>query len=155
MHADLIQRLEYEAMVLSRHILDSDSRDDDRCLDRSGYLVLSRVQVQGPMTIGELSEAFALDTSTVNRQTAALVRHGLAERIPDPEGGMARKFRITDRGACLLDQERERRMAALRKILSDWTDDDISRFAGYLSRFNGSIELLSGKAWPRHEPALG
>ncbi|WP_405182618.1 MarR family winged helix-turn-helix transcriptional regulator [Nocardia sp. NBC_01377] len=146
---ELIRRLEFETMLLTRRILDYDSRRGDRDLDRSGYLVLSRIRIQGPMSIGELSAAFALDRSTLHRQTAALSKCGLAERIPDPDGGIARKFRITARGACVLDHERARKLAALRDVLIDWSPEDIDRLAAYLYEFNSGIERLSSEPWPR------
>lgn len=95
----MLEKLERELMLLSRHqVLVRRERDPER-LERSAYLLLSRIDTQGPMSIGELAEAFGLDTSTVNRQTAALLRCGLAERVADPGGGMARKLRITAEGA--------------------------------------------------------
>ncbi|MEU1540798.1 MarR family transcriptional regulator [Actinacidiphila glaucinigra] len=138
--------VEYEQMLLSRHEL---LRHRSGALDRSAYILLSRIRVQGPMSIGELSEAFALDTSTLNRQTAAAMRAGLVERIPDPEGGMARKFRITTQGARMLDEEREAIISGLDKVMADWPDEDITAFAGYLRRFNTDIERLAGRPWPR------
>ncbi|GGV93385.1 hypothetical protein GCM10015535_56280 [Streptomyces gelaticus] len=106
-------------------------------------------RAQGPMSIGELSDAFGLDASTLNRQTAAAMRAGLVERIPDPEGGMARKFRITDEGARMLDAEREGLVRSLERVMADWSDEDISGFAAYLRRFNTDIERLGGRPWPR------
>ncbi|MEU3506033.1 MarR family transcriptional regulator, partial [Streptomyces hundungensis] len=95
-------------MLLSRHqVLARRERDPER-LDRSAYLLLCRIDTQGPMSIGQLADAFGLDTSTVNRQTAALLRCGLAERVMDPDGGMARKLRITDEGGRRLRADRER-----------------------------------------------
>ncbi|MFE2543072.1 MarR family winged helix-turn-helix transcriptional regulator [Actinacidiphila glaucinigra] len=138
--------VEYEQMLLSRHEL---LRHRSGALDRSAYILLSRIRVQGPMSIGELSEAFALDTSTLNRQTAAAMRGGLVERIPDPEGGMARKFRITAQGARMLDEERDAIIGGLDKVMADWPDQDIAAFAGYLRRFNTDIERLAGRPWPR------
>ncbi|XVQ06337.1 MarR family winged helix-turn-helix transcriptional regulator [Spirillospora sp. CA-255316] len=138
--------VEYEQMLLSRHEV---MRDRPRLLDRSAYVLLSRIRVQGPMSIGELSGAFGLDASTLNRQTAAAVRAGLVERIPDPAGGIARKFRITDKGERMLDEERECIMRGLNTVMSDWTDDDIAAFASYLRRFNSDIERLTGRPWPR------
>jgi DNA-binding MarR family transcriptional regulator len=78
-----------------------------RLLDRSAYVLLSRIRVQGPMSIGELGGAFGLDVSPLDRQTAAAVRAGLVERTPDPAGGIARKFRITGKGERMLDEERD------------------------------------------------
>ncbi|MFD7868418.1 MarR family winged helix-turn-helix transcriptional regulator [Streptomyces sp. NPDC057682] len=143
--------VEYEQMLLGRHDLayHRGGRHRFALMDRSAYILLSRIRVQGPMSNGELSDAFGLDASTLNRQTAAATRAGLVERIPDPAGGMARKFRITAQGAALLDQERERVVQALDKVMADWPDEDIAAFAGYLKRFNSGIEQLSKRPWPR------
>lgn len=101
------------------------------------------------MSIRQLSEAFGLDQSTLNRQTSAMVRSGLAERIPDPEGGIARKFRITAEGERRLEEERGRIVASLDKIMADWPPEDVRTFADCLKRFNTDIERLSGRPWPR------
>ncbi|WP_328890899.1 MarR family winged helix-turn-helix transcriptional regulator [Streptomyces sp. NBC_00316] len=143
-------QVEYEQMLLSRHVLSHRrGRSEDSVMERSAYVLLSRIRIQGPMSISELSDAFGLDASTLNRQTAAAMRTGLVERIPDPEGGMARKFRITDKGARLLDEERDVITRALDKVMAEWSDDDITDFAAYLRRFNTSIEHLDGRPWPR------
>ncbi|MEU9431561.1 MarR family transcriptional regulator [Streptomyces sp. NPDC048252] len=143
--------VEYEQMLLSRHTFlnQRGGRRKDSVMERSAYILLSRIRVQGPMSIGELSEAFGLDASTLNRQTAAAMRAGLIERIPDPEGGMARKFRLTDEGTRLLDSEREGIVDILDQVMTDWPDEDIAAFAGYLRRFNYGIEAIGGRPWPR------
>src|SRR6478736_6156372 len=114
--------VEYEQMLLSRHgwMNHRGGRTKDGVLERSAYILLSRIRIQGPMTIGELSDAFGLDASTLNRQTAAAMRAGLVERIPDPKGGMARKFRITDEGARMLDAERQGLISSLARVMADW-----------------------------------
>ncbi|MFE9997461.1 MarR family winged helix-turn-helix transcriptional regulator [Streptomyces avermitilis] len=124
-------------------------RSKDGVLERSAYILLSRIRVQGPMSIGELSDAFGLDASTLNRQTAAAMRAGLVERIPDPDGGMARKFRITSEGERLLDEERQGLVRSLDRVMADWSDTDIAAFASYLRRFNTDIERIGGRPWPR------
>ncbi|WP_434599775.1 MarR family winged helix-turn-helix transcriptional regulator [Streptomyces sp. A5-4] len=138
-------------MLLSRHthLNQTGGRRKGSTLDRSAYILLSRIRIQGPMSIGELSDAFGLDASTLNRQTAAAMRSGLVERIADPDGGMARKFRITDQGGALLDEEREGVIESLEQILTDWPQDDIAAFASFLKRFNTDIEQIAGRPWPR------
>ena len=76
-----IIRLEHELMTLSRHpgmgaFADGRATSYGR-LERSAYLLMSRIEQDGPMSIGQLSEAFRLDTSTVNRQTAAMLREAV------------------------------------------------------------------------------
>ncbi|GAA4155910.1 MarR family winged helix-turn-helix transcriptional regulator [Actinomadura keratinilytica] len=146
----LTRMIEFETMLLSRHSLAARrARRDGGMLERSAYLLLSRVRMEGPMSIRQLSEAFGLDASTVNRQTAALVRAGLVERIPDPDGGLARKFRITSEGERRLDEDRARIVRGLDKVLADWSREDVAAFASYLKRFNTGLERLGGRPWPR------
>ena len=141
--------VEFETMLLGRYTIHPRYRRDGTRLDRSAYLLLSRLAIEGPMSIGQLSEAFGLDASTLNRQTAALLRAGHVERIPDPEGGMARKFRITPAGEESLDAERDANIEGLGRVLEGWSPDDVARFADYLQRFNTDIERLDGRPWPR------
>ncbi|MDX3585503.1 MarR family transcriptional regulator [Streptomyces europaeiscabiei] len=145
------RRVEYENMLLGRyqHLSQSKGRRKDSTLERSAYILLSRIRVEGPMSISELSDAFGLDASTLRRQTAATLRAGLVEHILDPEGGVARKFRITEEGERRLDEEREGNVRSLALVLEGWSEDDIAGFADYLERFNTSIERLHGTTWPR------
>ncbi|MEW1722530.1 MarR family transcriptional regulator [Streptomyces sp. NPDC093109] len=148
--------VEFEQMLLNRHTLLSQygGRRKGSMLDRSAYVLLSRLRVQGPMSIGELSEAFGLDASTLNRQTAAALRAGLVERMPDPAGGMARKFGITEEGTRRLAEEREGIVDSLKRIMDGWSDEDMISFTVFLRRFNHGIERLTGRPWPRPgEPA--
>ncbi|WP_330172280.1 MarR family transcriptional regulator [Streptomyces sp. NBC_01498] len=143
--------VEYEQMLLSRYsfLNQKGGRRKDGVLERSAYILLSRIRLQGPMSIGELSDAFGLDASTLNRQTAAVLRAGFVERMADPEGGMARKFRITDEGARVLDEEREGIVRSLDRVMADWPEEEIAAFAACLRRFNSDIERLAGRPWPR------
>ncbi|MFE0700668.1 MarR family winged helix-turn-helix transcriptional regulator [Streptomyces sp. NPDC058872] len=143
--------VEFETMLLGRHshLYAARSRAAGGNLDRSAYVLLSRIRMHGPMSIGQLSEAFGLDASTLNRQTAAMLRSGVVERIPDPDGGIARKFRITKEGERRLQADRNANIEGLERVMEDWSPEDVDRFAGYLERFNRDIERLEGRPWPR------
>ncbi|MEU8620687.1 MarR family transcriptional regulator [Streptomyces sp. NPDC048623] len=143
--------IEFETMLLTRHSLlhAPRSRAGGGNLDRSAYVLLTRIRMDGPMSISQLSDAFGLDASTLNRQTAAMVRSGVVERIPDPDGGIARKFRITEEGARLLDADRTFNIGGLERVLADWTPAEVADFAAALERFNRDIERLDGRPWPR------
>ncbi|MFD3569580.1 MarR family winged helix-turn-helix transcriptional regulator [Streptomyces sp. NPDC058667] len=146
-----LRLVEFETMLLGRHshLYAPRSRASGGHLDRSAYVVLSRIRMHGPMSIGQLSEAFGLDASTLNRQTAAMLRAGVVERIPDPDGGIARKFRITEEGERRLDADRDANVAGLDRVMEHWSSQDVARFAAYLERFNRDIERLQGRPWPR------
>ena len=140
--------IEFETMLLGRHSINAHLRRPDH-LERSAYLVLRRLRIDGPMSIGELSEAFGLDNSTLHRQTTAMTKAGLLERIPDPAGGIARKFRITEEGERRVRADRAYNVRALDRALAEWSEHDIRTFAAYLARFNTDLERRESRPWPR------
>ena len=148
-----IAELEQELMLVGRHSALRSPHGavpgPDARLDRSAYILLSRIEIDGPLSIGQLADAFGLDTSTVNRQTAAMLRGGLAERIADPDGGMARKLRITPEGERRMHAYRAWVVTGLADLLADWPERDVAAFGGYLARFNEAIERKEGRPWPR------
>ncbi|GHA19382.1 transcriptional regulator [Streptomyces tauricus] len=140
--------IEFETMLLGRHLYLNSPRAGGR-LERSAYIVLSRIRMEGPMSIGQLSDAFGLDASTLNRQTAAMLRGNLVERIADPDGGIARKFRITAEGERRLDSHRRESVQGLERVMAGWEPEEVAAFAAYLKRFNTDIENLDERPWPR------
>ena len=128
---DLISVLEYEGMIFGRHVaaFTGTAARTGGTLDQSAFILLTLLQVGGPMSITEISGVTGLDASTLNRQTASLVTKGYAERIPDPTGGIARKFRNTKEGNRVLDEERQASHVAFEKILKNWTTADQEKFA--------------------------
>ncbi|MGP4050934.1 MarR family winged helix-turn-helix transcriptional regulator [Streptomyces sp. 2A115] len=143
--------IEFEATLLGRHLnpLTARARGLRGRLDRSACLLLSRLQAEGPMTIGGLSTAFGLDASTLNRQTAAMLRSGIVERIPDPDGRIARKFAVTAEGERRLTAHRAENVDGLEKVMADWSPEEVAEFATLLSRLNRDIERCDGRPWPR------
>lgn len=92
------------------------------------------------MSIGELSAAFQLDASTLQRQTTGAVQAGLLERVLDPAGGLARKLALTPLGRERLAESKDQSVDALTRILADWSTTDVNTLAELLRRFNVSIE---------------
>lgn len=142
-----LDELERELTLLARHYM-SVSRGGQQ-LERSAYLLLTRLEVDEPMTLKQLAKAFHVDISTINRQTAAMLRHGLVERFPDPDGGMARKIRPTALGLERLAQDRECGRAGTRRVVEEWPAERVADLARLLTAFNQEIEGLEGAAWPR------
>ncbi|MBF6468374.1 hypothetical protein IU427_24855 [Nocardia beijingensis] len=46
-----------------------------------------------------------------------------------PDGGMARKFRLTAEGGRRLDAERAYNVRALESVLAQWSAEDVAAFA--------------------------
>ncbi|MGV9408973.1 MarR family winged helix-turn-helix transcriptional regulator [Nocardia sp. NPDC003693] len=142
-----IGALEFEAMLLGRYSLVT--RRVAGQLDRSAYVLLHRLSGSGPMSIGQLSDALGLDVSTLNRQTSAMVKAGLLERIPDPDGGIARKFRCTGAGLAKMEVERTSRVHHLGAILADWPEHEVAALVDHLARFNSALERYDARMRPR------
>lgn len=67
-------------------------------------LLLSRLELVEAMTLKELSQALTLDTSTVHRQVAALLRSEYVHYVPGLPGEVARRLAPTAAGlAALVD----------------------------------------------------
>jgi DNA-binding MarR family transcriptional regulator len=143
-----VSLLEQELTLLARHQLSSAQHTPDLGLDRSGYQLLTRLEL-GPLTLKQLAEAFRLDISTVNRQIASLRRKGLVERIADPDGGVAQLLRPTKPGNALLHRDREVRHLQVGQVLETWTPDEVETLHAMLAKFNTSIEEIEGRPWPR------
>ncbi|MEU1526588.1 MarR family transcriptional regulator [Nocardia rhamnosiphila] len=148
---DPMDLVEIETMIFSRFSTAS-RHSGDPVLDRSAYLLLSRIDATRPMSINELSVALGLNPSTVTRQAAAAVRGGILQRIPDSAGGLARKYELTDEGRQRLAAQRRAHRGFLAEVLRDWSSDDVTAFAAYLRRFNSDVENRQGFAWPRQAP---
>ena len=142
----LLDAIERELTLVSRHQLATATTG---VLERSAYLMLSRIDATGPMTARELADALQLEISTVTRQVGAMLRDDLVERIPDPSGGLARRLRITPTGAARLAADRERYRTGLGKVIADWPDAECADLYRLLRTLNERIEDLQGTPWPR------
>ncbi len=118
-------------------------------LDRSAYLLLGRLELEHPLSLKQLAEAFRLDISTINRQIGALLRLGLVERVLDPDGGIARKIEATALGLEQLHADRTLGRVGVERVVAEWSDHDLGELCRLLTMFNGGIEGLEGSAWPR------
>ncbi|MBY8859784.1 MarR family transcriptional regulator [Nocardia sp. CA2R105] len=143
-----VDLVEFESMLLTKYTLNPRFRSGNGLLERSAYLLLSRIELAGPQSIRQFGDALRLDASTLNRQTRAMLRDRLVERIADPDGGIARKFQLTEAGRRRLHAARAVNVEGMTRVMADWSDEDITAFATYLRRFNMDIESLDGRAWP-------
>lgn len=153
MRSDPIAAIEFETLAFARHITTAvgRSRSDEPVLEGSAYTLLSLLIAGGPASIGTLADITGLDASTLNRQTAALLRDGHVERVADPAGGIARVFKLTFAGKMALEIEQSHSRTALSRTLDDWSNAEREELARVLRRLNESIERGYPKPWPRGE----
>ncbi len=146
---DVTGDLQYELTLLSRHYLHTRQVRPHHTLEMSAYVLLSRLELEAPMSLKQLATAFRLDASTINRQVRALVRKRFVDYVVDPDGGPARKVRPTASGLEALESDRHRSSSGLERVMEHWSDDDRRRLCELLMRFNQDIERLEGMPWPR------
>lgn len=148
-----LTQLSYENMLSSRYALhNAPPHEREWALDHSAALLISRLDVEGPMSIRELASAMSLDISTVHRQVAAAMKAGLIERMADLSGGPARKHQPSDKGLEQLQSEFNSRDELSRQVTKDWSEEDLKTFLRLLTRFNQDLETLRGTQWPRPYP---
>ncbi len=101
----------------------------------SAHVVLKALSLEGPMRASDLADRIDSDPSTVSRQVAALVKNGFIERQADPEDGRASLLVPTSKADVVLEEHNEIRLEHFNRMLSDWTERDLRRFASLLRRF--------------------
>lgn len=100
------------------------------------YTLLGHLEESGGCRATDLAAHYALDKSTVSRQVTALERAGLVERRRDPEDHRVQVLYLTEAGRSILAQVTVSRRAAVQERLTDWTQEDLDRFAACLVRYN-------------------
>lgn len=115
-------------------------RRNDDGLETAAYVLLVHLLGDGPQRTTALADAVHSDTSTVSRQIAALVRHGLVERRADPEDGRACLLAATVKGEDVLHQQRRQRNKEIACLLRHWSQEDIRHLIGLLDRMNTELE---------------
>ena len=98
-----LRALMYEHMLMSRHALQGSApRLRSATLERSAAVLLARLEASGPLSVGELAEAFDLDVSTVHRQVAAAMKAGGRDNGPP---GLRPHYHEHYYGAFVLDPD--------------------------------------------------
>jgi DNA-binding MarR family transcriptional regulator len=143
--SDARQRIEQQLTMLFRraqrvHLMGSHG---DIELDRSAYAILCRLDDEGAQRLGALATVFGLDPSTITRQVQSLERSGLAQRSSDPADRRVSLLALTDSGLQAVQATRQHRRSQLAMLLSDWSQNDVERFASLLEQFNESLDHLN------------
>lgn len=136
----MVAQIEREVAVLLRRAeMVQASRPANEQLLRSAYLLLSALEVRGPVGVAALADAMQVDVSTVSRQILPLERQELVSRKSSPSDGRMSLIEITPEGVQQLAQTRQRRHDVYQELLREWSEPDRTAFAGYLTRLNCSL----------------
>lgn len=108
-------------------------------LEPASYGLMGVIHDAGSLRGSDLVERLGLDKSTISRQLAQLVEIGLAERIPDPDDGRARRVQLTERGVAELMTLRRERHRRLQARFASWSSAELQDLAGWLTRLNATL----------------
>lgn len=117
-------------------------------MDRAAYLLLNRLDQEGPMGVKALAAGMGIDSSTVTRQVAPLVEAGLVSRATHPEDGRAVVLQLSERGRARLDEVRASRRALMALVTEEWTEEERAVFSTLLTRFNVSLAAVTATMPP-------
>ncbi|MFE4466278.1 MarR family winged helix-turn-helix transcriptional regulator [Oerskovia sp. NPDC056781] len=109
-------------------------------LDRSAYLLLHDLLVNGAENVNTLADHLGLDASTVTRQVLALEKAGHARRTRDPADGRAVLVEATPRGLEDLAHHREMRSELYAEVLAGWSRLDRALLGELLERLNDDLD---------------
>ncbi|MEE1817224.1 MarR family winged helix-turn-helix transcriptional regulator [Streptomyces sp. NPDC004288] len=121
-------------------------------MDRAAYLLLNRLDQEGPMGVKALAAGMGIDSSTVTRQVAPLVDTGLVKRTSHPEDGRAVVLQLSPRGLARLEEVRSSRRQLMAEVTDGWTQDERESFCSLLTRFNTALSVRQS-AHAGHVPA--
>ena len=120
-NADLADRLHSAAIHLLRRLR---RQDDASGLPAPQLSALSVIVFGGPITLGALATAEQVRPPTITKVVSTLEKAGLVEREVDSEDRRVVRVRSTARGARLLQEGRQRRVAMLAGSLADLSVTD-------------------------------
>jgi DNA-binding MarR family transcriptional regulator len=126
-------------------------------MDRAAYLLLNRLESEGPMGVKALAASMGIDSSTVTRQVAPLVDTGLVNRASHPDDGRAVVLELSPRGHTRLDEVRASRRALMAELTADWDPAERRTFCALLTRFNTALSArqAAGQPVPTAAPPSG
>jgi DNA-binding MarR family transcriptional regulator len=103
-------------------------------ISQPGFVLLRRLQEDGPLALGELARLTEMDPAATGRQISQLEQDGLVERAPSSADGRVTYVRVTAAGA----EVRRRISAVLNRHMEDvlhaWSKADRADLARLLSR---------------------
>lgn len=140
--SELFERLQHQVALFARRAEQTRLAGVGKArnsMDRAAYLLLNRLDREGPMGVKALAEAMGIDSSTVTRQVAPLVDTGLVKRTSHPDDGRAVVLAVSPRGRGRLDEVRDSRRRLMAQVTESWTAGEREVFTDLLVRFNTAL----------------
>jgi DNA-binding MarR family transcriptional regulator len=131
--------IERELVFLARW-LEAAQRKQSYPMERASYLLLLRLESDGPQRVAHLAAALGLDGSTVTRQLAALDEAGWITRSSHPDDARATLVEATPAGLAAMDDLRQFRVRRIGALLGDWSATEQAELGRVLAHLNEVLE---------------
>jgi DNA-binding MarR family transcriptional regulator len=103
-------------------------------VSQPGFVLLRRIQEDGPLSLGDLSRLTDMDPAAAGRQIRQLETDGLVDRRPSPTDGRVTVVRVTRRGARVRQRLADVGHAHMERVLDEWSPADRAALATLLGR---------------------
>ncbi|MFR9728321.1 MarR family winged helix-turn-helix transcriptional regulator [Saccharopolyspora sp. MS10] len=110
-------------------------------LDPTTYPLVVLLAQDGALRISSIAAALSLDKSTVSRQVDAVVRIGLAERVPDPSDARARLVVLTEEGGGKVSDQLAEQRRRWTEVFAAWPPQDVAELTRLLHRLGETDPL--------------
>jgi len=94
-----------------------------------------RNPVDGEATVGAIAETMRIDPSRGSRLVAELVKRGMLRRVASQADARRTVVELTEEAQKLVRQMLSVKEDLIRRIVADWPEEDIDRFAVLFDRF--------------------
>jgi DNA-binding MarR family transcriptional regulator len=109
-------------------------------VESASQILLHTVGADDPMRASALAASVQSDLSTVSRQVAVLVAHGLLERQADQLDGRASLLAVTAAGRAAIAEHEQGRDEFFDEVLTGWSTEEMHQFARQLERFTAAYD---------------
>ena len=131
--------IEHQLVMLARW-LEAAQRKHSYPMDRASYLLLLRLERDGPQRVAALAASLGLDGSTVTRQLAALDSRGWVQRSTDPLDARVTVVEATSAGLTAVDDLRRLRQGRIDALFGDWSAAERAELGRVLGHLNEVLE---------------
>ena len=113
-------------------------------VERSGFVLMVRIEERPGSHLAHLAEAAGIDVSTASRQMTRLLHEGLVRRTPDPAEHRARRHYLTADGDRALRRLRAARRERIERLVGDFSASEQLQLADLLERF---VAAFGDRSW--------
>lgn len=116
-------------------------------IDHAGYLVLRRIQLEGPTRITDLADAMGVEPSTASRHVQALEDEGWLVKKAQTADRRVILADVTPSGLAVVERVETERHRIFDRALADWSDAEVDRFVELFERFANDLSDALTEEW--------